>query len=173
MRTTPQFLCLKLALLNEHVDSQLTVLPDYQNFYNLLNFHDIKIKSLLVKWVSQSRLETPKSIFYNYIASSEMEMGNIKEHKERAIIYNTFGEFCYTQTKKFNSNTEMEERLKRYDRTAKELGALYEIYKDPKVPEREKKEAKRHYNKLKLQMEQDKEILDNILKQKHLFVWKS
>lgn len=161
------------ALLKEHVDSQLTVLPDYQNFYNLLNFHDIKIKSLLVKWVSQSRLETPKSIFYNYIASSEMEMGNIKEHKERAIIYNTFGEFCYTQTKKFNSNTEMEERLKRYDRTAKELGALYEIYKDPKVPERERKEAKRHYNKLKLQMEQDKEILDNILKQKHLFVWKS
>lgn len=129
-----------------------------------------EVQSLLVKWTSESRIETASTIFEKYIETLTV---TVKEHDARAKIFYILGNFLNTQLNKMRDNGQTEEWKKRCDRGAMESQALETIYKNSKIPEAERKDAKKHLTKVRLQLKSDMEILNSLLTQKVQFVWKS
>ncbi|SCW00095.1 LAFE_0B09340g1_1 [Lachancea fermentati] len=162
-----------LKSLLQQIGEEDEISVELQPMNKFLEVSDVKIKSLLVQWISASRQETAESIYKNYIASSQSEIFEVEDYRERSSIFYRFGDFCYEQVRLLGNNLEMEERQKRFKKGSEELQVLYDIVHDLKSSERERKEARKHYNRLKLQVEQDKEIVNNLSKQLSLFIWNS
>lgn len=134
---------------------------------------NVQLKSTLVEWTSSCRKENAHTIYREYIADSSSEMAAVSDFNDRAEIFFKFGEFCYQQVKRLSADKTIDERRKRSSKGSAELSSLLEIIKDASVPDQDRLEAKKHYNKLKLQLAQDHDILANLSKEFKLFTWKS
>lgn len=141
-----------------------------KKFGTLLEVSNDSIKALLVKWTSESRLETASTIFEKYIEDFEI---TIKDHDSRADVFYILGNFLNTQLRKLKNSGEIQERQRRCDSGSSESQALEMIVKNTTLPENERKDAKRHHNRIRLQLNSDMEILNNLLVQQVQFVWKS
>ncbi|SCU95317.1 LAME_0F11672g1_1 [Lachancea meyersii CBS 8951] len=133
----------------------------------------VQVKALLVEWTSLLRKENAQTIYAKYISETANEIATVGEYSDRAEIFLKFGEFCFQQLKRLESDKTVSERQRRSKRGNMELSGLLEIVRDSNSNERDRKEAKKHFNRLKLQIEQDQDILLNQTKQQKLFAWKS
>lgn len=141
-----------------------------KKFGTLLEVSNDNIKALLVKWTSESRLETAFTIFEKYIDNFEI---TIKDHDSRADVFYILGNFLNTQLRKLENSGEIQERQRRCDSGSSESQALEMIFNNTTLPENERKDAKRHLNRVRIQLNSDMEILNNLLVQQVQFVWKS
>ncbi|CUS21518.1 LAQU0S03e04412g1_1 [Lachancea quebecensis] len=132
-----------------------------------------QLKAILVEWTSSSRKENAHTIYREYIADSSSEMAAVSDFNDRADVFYRFGEFCYQQVKRLSADKTIDERRRRSVKGSEELSSLLEIIKDASVPDQDRLEAKKHYNKLKVQLAQDQDILSNLSKEFKLFTWKS
>lgn len=142
----------------------------YQHFEYLLKVPDDYIKAMLVKWTSQSRFEAPSVIFEKYIRHFDTK---IKDYDLRASMFYIMGNFLSQQVQKLQASKEIEERQHRCDRQANESHALETIHKNTSLPDNERQDAKRHYNRVKVQLENDTEILNSLKIQRVQFVSKA
>lgn len=129
-----------------------------------------EIRALLVKWTSKSRLETASTIFEKYIKEFEI---TVKDHDVRADTFYTLANFLNAQVKKLKDSGQVEERQKRCERGTQESRALEAIHKKTNLSNNERKDARRHYNRVVLQLNSDREILNALLVQRVQFVWRS
>lgn len=157
------------SLLKEKVDLEY---DDLGSLEIIPQISDVTIKRLLVEWSCSLRKETPQSIYGQYIADSSNEVSAVEDFDERAEIFYKFGEFCFQQVKHLKSDNAIEERRERLSTGLSELSSLADIVKDSSLPDQDRKEAKKHHNRLRLQVEQDRNLLDNLTKQLQLFTWK-
>ncbi|SCU83695.1 LAFA_0D05072g1_1 [Lachancea sp. 'fantastica'] len=137
------------------------------------SFSQVQLKARLVEWTSLLRKENAQSIYAKYISETGSEVSAVEEYNDRAKIFLQFGEFCLKQLRRLENDTTANERQSRSDYGKVELSGLLEIVRDSNANERDRKEARKHFNRLKLQIEQDQEILVNLFKQQKLFAWKS
>ncbi|CEP60235.1 DNA-binding protein kinase TEL1 LALA0_S01e06084g [Lachancea lanzarotensis] len=137
------------------------------------NIPQVQVKALIAEWASLLRKEDAQSIYAKYISETESEVSEVEEYNDRARIFLRFGEFCFKQLRRLENDATASERQSRSDHGKVELSGLLEIVRDTNAHERDRKEAKKHFNRLKLQIEQDQEILINLSKQQKLFAWKS
>ncbi|QLQ79093.1 hypothetical protein HG537_0B04410 [Torulaspora globosa] len=153
------------ALLEEHsqesgsepLDSLLTVSKD-------------EICALLVNWTSKSRLETASTIFERYIKDFET---TVKDHEVRADTFYVLANFLHKQVKKMKDSGQVEERQKRCEKGTQESRALEAIHKKATLSSNERKDTRRHYNRVILQLNSDREILNALLVQRVQFVWRA
>ncbi|GAV47163.1 hypothetical protein ZYGR_0E01790 [Zygosaccharomyces rouxii] len=136
----------------------------------LLEVPDDYIQAMLVKWTSESRLETASVIFEKYIRNFEAK---VKDHDMRAKMFYILGNFLNDQAQRLQASREIEERQRRCDRQVNESNALEMIYKNSNLSENERKDAKRHYLKVRMQLENDMELLDSLKSQRMQFVSKA
>ncbi|QLL31580.1 hypothetical protein HG536_0B04440 [Torulaspora globosa] len=129
-----------------------------------------EIRALLVNWTSKSRLETASAIFEKYIKDFET---TVKDHEVRADTFYVLANFLHTQVKKMKDSGQIEERQKRCERGTQESRALEVIHKKTNLSSNERKDARRHYNRVLLQLNSDREILNSLLVQRVQFVWRS
>ncbi|GAV52174.1 hypothetical protein ZYGR_0AG01650 [Zygosaccharomyces rouxii] len=137
---------------------------------SLLEVPDDYIQAMLVKWTSESRLETASAIFEKYIRNFEAK---VKDHGMRAKMFYILGNFLNDQAQRLQASREIEERQRRCDRQVNESNALEMIYKNSNLSENERKDAKRHYVKVRMQLENDLELLNNLKSQRMQFVSKA
>lgn len=137
---------------------------------SLLAVSNDEIRALLVKWTSESRLETPSTIFERYIKDFET---TVKDHGARADTFYILANFLNAQFKRLKDSGELEERQKRCENGTKESRALDAINKKANLSSNERKDARRHYNRVLLQLNSDREILNALLVQRVQFVWRS
>lgn len=157
------------GLLNNS-DNESVVSKDLLELNNLLEVSNDYIQAKLVEWTSESRLETPSAIFEKYIKNFE---ANIKDHDMRAKMFYILGNFLNNQAQRLQASREIEERQLRCDRQVNESNALEMIYKNSNLSENERKDAKKHYIKVRMQLENDMELLDNLKVQRLQFVSKA
>lgn len=129
-----------------------------------------EVQALLVKWSSKSRIETPSTIYENYVNHFE---ASIKSHDSRAEVFYIMADFLDGQVKRLRDQGEIEERQKRCEKGSEELQSLATIYMNTNVPDNERRDAKRHHGRVALQLSSDKEILNNLLVQRVQFVWRA
>ncbi|SCV01476.1 LANO_0F11958g1_1 [Lachancea nothofagi CBS 11611] len=133
----------------------------------------VRLKALLVEWTSLQRKHSAHSIYTRYIADTTSEISEVGDYSDRAEIYLKFGEFCFQQVRRLEGDETVNERRKRSEQGNAELLSVLEIVKDSGAPDQDRKDAKKHYNRLRLQVEQDQNMLVNLAKQQQLFTWKS
>lgn len=153
------------ALLEEHPQES-----DSQTLDSLLTVSKDEIRALLVNWTSKSRLETASTIFEKYIKDFET---TVKDHDIRADTFYVLANFLHRQVKKLKDSGQVEERQKRCERGTQESRALEAIHKKTNLSSNERKDARRHYNRVILQLNSDREILNSLLVQRVQFVWRS
>lgn len=139
-------------------------------FSSLIKIPNEEVQSLLVKWTSESRLETASSIFEKYV---ENFTTRLTDFDVLAGAFNILGDFLNAQLTKLRDTGEIEERKKRCDRGTMESQALEAIYKNESLPKCERRDAERHLVKVRVQLNSDTEILTSLTKQKMEFVKKS
>ncbi|CAI4054832.1 DNA-binding protein kinase TEL1 SKDI_02G0220 [Saccharomyces kudriavzevii IFO 1802] len=140
----------------------------YRNFKSLLDVPIDQIKARLVKWSSESRLESAAAIYEENIVNWDI---SVDDHESCSDVFYTLGNFLDEQVQKLQSNGEIEDREHRSHTGRTTLKALELIYKNTKLPENERKDAKRHYNRVILRHNRDSEILKALLLQKEKFLW--
>lgn len=140
----------------------------YDDFKLLINVPMDQIKARLVKWSSESRLEPAAAIYEKIIVNWDI---NVEDHESCSDVFYTLGSFLDEQAQKLRSNGEIEDREHRSYTGKSTLKALELIYKNTKLPENERKDAKRHYNRVLLQYNRDSEVLKALLLQKEKFLW--
>ncbi|AMD20463.1 HDL281Wp [Eremothecium sinecaudum] len=138
--------------------------------FRQLRVSDLDIKAQLVEWMSCSRQEVPERILDAYITDSNDELKKLEDRGKQCSIVHMFGEFCCTQAKQYSSSDEMQILAKRLNKNKDGLSSLSQIYHNKKLPERERKEAKRHYARLITRDEQESETYERLKAQKELFV---
>lgn len=159
----------KLLQIPFNLDSNMKtiVLKLFEN----LSVSDLDIKTLLAKWLSESRQSMPEQIFESYVNTCISQVFESTDHSKRAKIFHVFAEFCYKEVKKFDSEVEINDLKVRLEKNHEELECLLIIYKDQKLSERERKDAKRHYNRLNLQNSSDKQKYNKLIETKGTFVF--
>ena len=130
-----------LVARNEKNTSEGTL---YGDFELLLDVPMDQIKARLVKWSSESRLESAAAIYEENIVNWDI---NVDDHESCSDVFYTLGSFLDEQAQKLRSNGEIEDREHRSHTGKATLKALELIYKNTKLPENERKDAKRHYNR--------------------------
>ncbi|QHS71485.1 DNA-binding protein kinase TEL1 [Saccharomyces paradoxus] len=161
----PVMIMRDLVARNEKNTSEGTL---YGDFELLLDVPMDQIKARLVKWSSESRLESAAAIYEENIVNWDI---NVDDHESCSDVFYTLGSFLDEQAQKLRSNGEIEDREHRSHTGKATLKALELIYKNTKLPENERKDAKRHYNRVMLQYNRDSEILKALLLQKEKFLW--
>ncbi|AGO13593.1 AaceriAGL287Wp [[Ashbya] aceris (nom. inval.)] len=157
-------------LLHTPLSSNLLMRARKRPFFQHMSVPDINIKALLVQWLSHSRQDVPERIFKNYITTSLQDIENYGDNPARTEIVHTFGQFCYEQARRFSETNEVDIMARRVSKNKEELAALYQLYHDRSLPERERKEAKRHYARLLVRNQQETETYNQLRDQRELFV---
>ncbi|AAS54204.1 AGL287Wp [Eremothecium gossypii ATCC 10895] len=157
-------------LLHTPLSSNLIARARKQPFFQQMAILDINVKAQLVQWLSHSRQDVPERIFKNYIGTSLQDIENYGDNPSRTEIVHTFGKFCYDQAKRFSETNEVDIMARRVSKNKEELAALYQLYHDRSLPERERKEAKRHYARLLVRNQQETETYNQLRDQRELFV---
>ncbi|SCU87134.1 LAMI_0D04874g1_1 [Lachancea mirantina] len=149
-------------------------MPNCATFFDrFVEIPEVEVKSLLVEWLSISRQEAPDSIYKGCIGSSPNDLSAVKDYDKRAEIYYRFAEFCYGQVRKLTTDKNLQDRRLRYESAAKELRALHTMAKNANITDGDRKDAKKHFSRLRLQCEQDREIISALTTQLNLFSWKA
>ncbi|SCU97953.1 LADA_0H09538g1_1 [Lachancea dasiensis] len=133
----------------------------------------VQLRALLVEWSSFLRKENAQSIYAKYISETTSNISTVESYDDRAEIFIKFGEFCFQQLRRLEDDDTVHERRKRSKRGNTELSSLLELVRDANISDQDRKDAKKHYNRLKLQIEQDEDFLASRTKQEQLFTWKS
>ncbi|KAH3902567.1 DNA-binding protein kinase TEL1 SCDLUD_000147 [Saccharomycodes ludwigii] len=128
-----------------------------------------KVMSLLVSWASETNHKTAGEIYEQYV----LKAPELSLSSEILEVYYTLGQFCYEQTKESSKSNELDQRKKSHEKNMKELDELAGIYKSADALDVDRKEAKRYYNRLFLQGEQDKRIIKTLESEKQLFISKT
>ncbi|CCF60800.1 hypothetical protein KAFR_0L01900 [Kazachstania africana CBS 2517] len=155
-------------LLSESLDFYSSFNSRYRSLSPFFLVSQDEVRAYLVKWTSDSRLESATNIYDKYISEREI---TIDDHELRADVLYIYGEFLGKQIRKLQENGSITETESRCDASLTDLKKLRVIYTDKSLPETERKEAKRHYNKVHLQYNADKEILNSLFKQREKFAW--
>ena len=141
--------------------------PTAHNFTGMLDVPADEARSYLVEWLSKSKFETPSVIYNRYINNRAV---TVESPEIRASVFYTFGNFLNRQLRNLQQDGEIEERQARYDTGIKERKSLKLIYHNKKLPQDERKDAKRHLSKVEAQLLRDKNVLDNLLGQRACFL---
>lgn len=161
-------------MLNDILGNTLS--QESQNFEKYIPFmehfsvSDDEVKSTLIKWLSDSKLESSSDIYEKYIANYSV---SANDYETRAKVFNVMANFLNEQVKKIQNSGELEEKEKRCEVGSKDLQTLSSVYKKTNLPANEKKEIKRQYQRIQLQLDADKEILNELIKQKSQFIFKA
>ena len=116
----------------------------------------------------RDRMETSSAIFDKYINGREI---SLNDPSLRADVFYALGNFLNKEVRKLQESGEIDEKKKRCDAGIIDLNALELIYRNTKFPEDERKDAKRHFNRVKLQLNRDQELLKRLVTQRTNFVW--
>ncbi|CAI4054602.1 hypothetical protein N7582_000112 [Saccharomyces uvarum] len=154
--------------LLDYDKTDLSESEQYNDFKTLLDISMDQVKAHLVKWSSESRLESAATIYEENIVNWDI---NVDDHESSSDVFYTLGSFLDEQAQKLRSNGEIEEKERRSHTGKANLKALELIYKNTKLPENERKDAKRHYNRVVIQYNRDSDILKTLLLQKEKFLW--
>lgn len=130
---------------------------------------DAVVDSQLVEWSSFSRHRSPDVIFNDHILYYERDVLNINEPNLRSSICYTYAEFCYKQSQKVDEG-ELLYLKQKIAKASNQLQEISSIYKNPKLRDAERKEAKRHHNRLSLQNHHDKDRYNKISSSRIAFV---
>ena len=160
-------MCIRDSLL-DYDKTDLSESEQYNDFKTLLDISMDQVKAHLVKWSSESRLESAATIYEENIVNWDI---NVDDHESSSDVFYTLGSFLDEQAQKLRSNGEIEEKERRSHTGKANLKALELIYKNTKLPENERKDAKRHYNRVVIQYNRDSDILKTLLLQKEKFLW--
>lgn len=155
-------------LLKTHINLKDYKSSPYYPFIKYLNIAEDEVKGYLIKWYSESRMEPPNRVYKKYIQNAIVSTEN---HQLRAETYHIFGDFLHSQVKKLQNSDEIGKSEERCHADTSTLEALKLIYNNSNVLEHERKDAKRHYYKVQLQLNRDKTILDELKTQEQEFVW--
>lgn len=163
-----------LTMLEELVSKNLSEVEDNQksNFGIEIFVPDIVIDRQLVDWASISKNRSPEVIFREHILKFDRYVSNFSDYNERSSICFAYGNFCYKESQKFD-DTQIQQLSAKIERYEKELLELSRMYKNAKLKESERKDAKRHFNRLSLQRQQDKERFSNLTKSRTSFVFQA
>ena len=141
--------------------------PTAHNFRGILDVSTDEARSYLVEWLSESKFEIPSVIYNRYINNHTVSVEN---PEIRASVFYTFANFLNRQLRNLQRGGEIEERQARYETGIKERQSLKLIYHNKKLPQDERKDAKRHLSKVEAQLLRDKNVLDNLLGQRACFL---
>ncbi|KAG0669707.1 Serine/threonine-protein kinase tel1 [Maudiozyma exigua] len=154
-----------IMMLNDILKAEnLTSNSDVSNYKVLLDQLKIENSSLLgylVKWCSTSRMESSNNIYQRYIHGKNIGITNTEL---RAKTYLIFGDFLNSQLKKLHSGEEIEKCKERCKIGKLNMDNLNMIKNNTSLPEKERRDAKRHLFKVNLQLEGDQSRLDDLQK---------
>lgn len=135
---------------------------------SLLEVSNDQVVANIVEWSSEMKMETSSAIFDKYINGREI---SLNDPSLRADVFYALGNFLNKEVRKLQESGEIDEKKKRCDAGIIDLNALELIYRNTKFPEDERKDAKRHFNRVKLQLNRDQELLKRLVTQRTNFVW--
>lgn len=142
----------------------------YKTLVNLLGVENGIVLGYLVKWCSESRMESPNEIYNKYISGKTID---VEESDLRARTFRIFGDFLNNQTKKLLASEEIEKYQERSTTGKHTLETLTLISQSQTVPEKERKDAKRHIFKAQLQYDRDKARLNDLEQLRDEFTYES
>lgn len=161
-------------MLNDILGNQKTLRKSsgskWVNFMNYFSVSDDEIKSTLIKWLSTSKLESSFDIYEKYIANYSVTTDN---YEILAEVFNVMANFLNEQVEKLQNNGEITEREKRCYIGSTEMETLLNVYNSGNLSSIDKKELKRQYRRTELQLASDKEVLNELIKQKNQFISKA
>lgn len=161
-----------LNLVENLLETRLTginIIQDRLQVLDQIFMPDVVIDSQLVEWSSFSKHRSPEIIFSDHIEKYERDLSQIFDHAIRGSVCFKYAEFFYKECQKFNNDDTNNLKVKIED-TSNQLKELSTIYKNSKIHDSERKDAKRHFNRLTLQHQHDKERYNNLLSFKTSFV---
>ncbi|CCD25219.1 DNA-binding protein kinase TEL1 NDAI_0E04020 [Naumovozyma dairenensis CBS 421] len=135
---------------------------------SLITISKDQIISHLVTWSSQMRLETPSTIYKRYIDRWAV---SLKENSARADIFMALANFLNEQVKRSQDSGEIPEKTRIYNSGISHLQMLDKIYKNASLSDKERKDARRHYFKINVQVLRDKELMMNAVNERITFLW--
>lgn len=130
---------------------------------------DIVIDSQLVAWYSHSKHRSSDTIYKDHILRYESELSEISDHDMKSSICYSYAEFCYKQCQRVKED-ELLNLKDKIEKSCQEQSELSKIFKNTKLREIERKEAKRHYNRITLQIQHDKDRYNKIVNSRSSFV---
>ncbi|CDO94402.1 unnamed protein product [Kluyveromyces dobzhanskii CBS 2104] len=130
---------------------------------------DVIVDSQLVEWSSYSKHRSPEVIFNDHILHYEREVLGIRDHSLLSSVCYTYAEFCYKERQKMNEEdlTYLKQKITKVTDQLEELSA---IFKNTRLSDAERKDAKRHRNRLMLQNRHDRDRYNKISSLKSNFV---
>ena len=148
-------------ILKDKIPTSDSALSNYQFLIDLLKIENSSLRGYLVKWCSTSRMESPNDIYRKYIYGKNIE---ITDNELRAKTYLIFGDFLNNQLKKLQSSEEIEKCRERCKIGKSNMENLNTIKDNTSLPEKERRDAKRHIFKVNLQLEGDQSRLNDLEK---------
>lgn len=96
--------------LLDYDKTDLSESEQYNDFKTLLDISMDQVKAHLVKWSSESRLESAATIYEENIVNWDI---NVDDHESSSDVFYTLGSFLDEQAQKLRSNGEIEEKERR------------------------------------------------------------
>lgn len=123
-----------------------------------------EIRTKLILWLSELRLEPSSFIFDTYIK----EQQNVSTNTTYLMV---IAKFLKQQVHKIVKTGEIENLLKRKRMDMREASALQNIYENTKLSKNDRTEAHRQLARVNLQINHDSENLNNLLKKKNMYLF--
>ncbi|SMN21300.1 similar to Saccharomyces cerevisiae YBL088C TEL1 Protein kinase primarily involved in telomere length regulation [Maudiozyma saulgeensis] len=134
-------------------------ISEFKPLVNLLSVENGIVLGYLVKWCSESRMESPNEIYKKYIGGKTIQ---VEESDLRARTFRIFGDFLNNQIKKLQASGEIGKFQERSKISRQNLETLTLISQNQTVSEKERKVAKRHIYKAQLQYDRDQGRLNEL-----------
>ena len=146
-------------ILKDETSTSDSTLSNYRLLMDQLVIENSSLRGYLVKWCSKSRMESPNDIYHKYIYGKNIE---ITDNDLRAKTYLIFGDFLNDQLKKLQSDGQIEKYKERCKIGELNMENLKMIKDNTSLPEKERRDAKRHIFKVNLQLEGDRSRLNDL-----------
>lgn len=161
-----------IRMMNDLMQTELDLMKhqnsDMLPFMQDLNVHPDVVNAHLVKWYSESRMETPNDIYKKHIVGRNI---TVPDATLRADTFYTFGTFLNAQLESKRFQEDIEKYQSRCKIGHDDIDALRVIYNNELLPDQERKDAKRHYYKVKLQLERDEATYTELRGLFDEFIW--
>ncbi|CCK68662.1 DNA-binding protein kinase TEL1 KNAG_0B02200 [Huiozyma naganishii CBS 8797] len=126
-----------------------------------------EISAHLIKWLSESRFESGFDIYDNYIREFDFSISDLHT---RAKISCIMGDFLNSELHSLVASDEINERQRQQIVHSKDQQQLKIIIKSNTISERERKDARRHFSRLNIEVERNNATLNDLLKRKENLV---
>jgi ataxia telangiectasia mutated family protein len=144
--------CLKMKVFEQKSQFPLHVVP----------LSDSHMNAYLVKWNYEARQRRFEDIMTSYLEPGLNAIESVSTETEKAEVFHIIATYCFKEAQA----TTTEELSKKHDfLTSKvtELNDLKSTIQNKRIPDRERKDAKRFYSRMILEYNSDKESYEALL----------